>query len=156
MLRPVLVRIGWAAPSPARGGPRRSRGTLSGTACTEQIFVAGRSLMAPSATEAKKDNAASPASSGPSSPPAAAALGPFAADCANAALRDEVKKLYAAIFKKVAAKEGEHDEHPAGGRALRSPPVYIIGYRGTKGKTGCDGRNVLLGSVTAQIFSTAN
>ena len=55
---------------------------------------------------ANKGKAPSPASSEPSSAPADAALGPFAADCANAALRDEVKKLYAAIFKKVSPKEG--------------------------------------------------
>ena len=48
----------------------------------------------------------------PPSSPADAAVGPFAADCANAALREEVKKLYAAIFKKVAVKEGK----PSGGR----------------------------------------
>ena len=49
----------------------------------------------------------SPSSGGTSSTPAPdTVLGPFAADCANAALRDEVKKIYAAIFKKVAAKEG--------------------------------------------------
>ena len=59
--------------------------------------------MAPGGAGAKK----SPASGVPSSAPAA--LGPFAADCANAALRDEVRKIYAAIFKKVAAKEGMTD-----------------------------------------------
>ena len=31
---------------------------------------------------------------------------PFAADCANDALREEVRKLYAAIFKKQAPREG--------------------------------------------------
>ena len=34
---------------------------------------------------------------------------PFAADCANAALRDEVKKLYAAISKRIAPKEGGYE-----------------------------------------------
>ena len=34
-------------------------------------------------------------------------VGSFATDCANAALRDEVKRLYASIFKKVASKEGD-------------------------------------------------
>ena len=57
---------------------------------------------------ANKGKAPSPASSEPSSAPADAALGPFAADCANAALREEVRKIYTAIFKKVAAKEGAY------------------------------------------------
>ena len=40
------------------------------------------------------------------SPPQAPLRGCFAADCANAALKEETKKLYAAIFKGQAAKEG--------------------------------------------------
>ena len=34
-------------------------------------------------------------------------LGPFAADCANSALREEVKKVYVAIDKMEAPSEGE-------------------------------------------------
>ena len=59
------------------------------------------------ASGAKKVKPDAPASGVPSSAPAA--LGPFAADCANTALREEVKKIYAAIFKKLAAKEGMYD-----------------------------------------------
>ena len=47
-----------------------------------------------------------PTAGPPSSTPSGAALGPFAADCANSALKEEVKKLYAAIFKGNGSKEG--------------------------------------------------
>ena len=44
--------------------------------------------------------------SDPPSPAVPEERGCFAADCANAALREETKKLYAAIFKGLGAKEG--------------------------------------------------
>ena len=47
-----------------------------------------------------------PGESSQTSSSSAAVLGPHAADCANATLKAEVKKLYAAIFKKLAPKEG--------------------------------------------------
>ena len=56
----------------------------------------------------KKGQAGAPQSraalAGPPSNPAV--LGPLAADCANAALKEELKKLYAAIFRRSGSKEG--------------------------------------------------
>ena len=57
---------------------------------------------------AKKGRAEAPPAASPAGPSSSAPpeLGPFAADCANAGLKEEVKKLYAAMQKKMAAKEG--------------------------------------------------
>ena len=59
--------------------------------------------MAPKKGRAEALPAASPAGPSSSAPPE---LGPVAADCANAGLKEEVKKLYAAMLKKMATKEG--------------------------------------------------
>ena len=66
---------------------------------------------------------APPAAAAPAGPSFAAAappaappeLGPFAADCANAGLKEEVKKLYAAMLKKMATKEGGKSGREGGG-----------------------------------------
>ena len=70
-----------------------------------RLPISGAPAMAPPKAVKGKDVPAATAC--PSSASGdAVVLGPFAADCANAALREEVKKLYTAIFKKVAVKEG--------------------------------------------------
>ena len=59
------------------------------------------------------------------------APGPFSADCANAALREELKKLYGAMHKNVAAKEGA-----CPGRRRRQPPTGRYLYRTAWGTVG--------------------
>ena len=73
------------------------------------------------------------------------APGPFSADCANAALREELKKLYGAMHKNVAAKEGA-----CPGRRRRQPPL-VATYIGPRGERW--GGNELEASSTGAPLS---